>query len=216
MSTDSPSVADTVPLVPKDAATLVLVDSSNGVPRILMGRRHPDMAFLANKFVFPGGRVDAEDLTAFPDANLAPPVAEKLLVEMRGEASLARVRALGLAAIREVREETGLILGSLDAPPLEALWFFARAITPPGRPRRFDTRFFLADAALATSANLAGDGELSSLDWFTLEQARLLDIPNVTRLVLEDVSETLKEGRDPGRAVPFYYHQDGQFRRDLL
>ena len=57
------------PLVPRDAATLVLVDHTADAPRVLMGRRHPDMAFLANKFVFPGGRVDDADLSieAFED-----------------------------------------------------------------------------------------------------------------------------------------------------
>lgn len=186
-----------------------------------MGRRHPDMAFLANKFVFPGGRVDDADLTAQPPEDLHPAVAEKLLLEMRGKASPERARALAIAAVREVREETGLILGNPDSPPLAALAYFARAITPPDRPRRFDTRFFMANANLVADKTLGGDGELSDLAWFTLEQTITLDMPGITRLIIEDIAQVLrlpphKASTPASHPIPFYYHRAGHFQRDLL
>jgi len=211
-----PTTAPQHALVPRDAATLVLVDGSLNCPRILMGRRHPDMAFLADKFVFPGGRVDEADLTAHPGHDLNPAVTDKLLAGMAGVPSAARARALAIAAIREVREETGIVLGDPDRPPLEALSYFARAITPPDRPRRYDTRFFIADASLATVTALAGDGELSDLDWFTLDQTRHLDVPGITRLILKDVAEVLAERPTRSRPIPFYFHADGRFHRELI
>lgn len=203
------------PLVPRDAATLVLVDGTLSEPRILMGRRHPDLAFLANKFVFPGGRVDEADLTAHPGHDLHPTVTDQLLTGMTGVPSAARARALAIAAIREVREETGIVLGDPDRPPLHALSYFARAITPPDRSRRFDTRFFMADAALATVTVLAGDGELSDLDWFTLDQTRHLDVPGITRLILKDIAEVVAAPSPRPRPIPFYFHADGRFHRAL-
>ena len=46
---------------PKDAATLILLDRTKRVPKVLMGRRHASHVFLPGKFVFPGGRVDPSD-----------------------------------------------------------------------------------------------------------------------------------------------------------
>ena len=46
---------------PRDAATLILMDFKGKNPKILMGRRHSSHAFMPDKFVFPGGRVDPSD-----------------------------------------------------------------------------------------------------------------------------------------------------------
>ena len=45
-------------LRPRDSATLILIDRSNAVPKVLLGRRHERHRFLPGKFVFPGGRVE--------------------------------------------------------------------------------------------------------------------------------------------------------------
>src|SRR5262244_4007142 len=46
---------------PKDAATLILVDRSGAIPKVLVGKRHDKVVFMPGKFVFPGGRVDKAD-----------------------------------------------------------------------------------------------------------------------------------------------------------
>ena len=84
-----------------------------------------------------------------------------------------------------------------------------RAITPPGRPRRFDARFLLVDAR-----HLAGDpddfgeaeDELGALQWIALEEARRLDLPFITELVLAEVA-ALARG-EPQEAVPFFRNDD--------
>jgi len=100
-------------------------------------------------------------------------------------------------------------------PTLSGLTFFARAITPPARPRRYDTRFFLADAARLSSAAAAPDDELSDIGWFTLDEMRALDLPNITRAVVEDLAQRLAT---PGRAlpVPYYRYERGTFHRELI
>ncbi len=222
---------------PRDAATLVLVDHSTGAPRALMGRRSADQVFLPSKFVFPGGRVDRADARAPSADELRPGEAAKLLLEMRGEPSSGRPRALALAAVRETFEETGLLVGARQVterlpdagpwrdflghgitPRLSSLTYFARAITPPGRPRRYDTRFFCAEASQIAHRIEVTDGELSSLDWFTLDDMRALDLPGITRVVIEDLVDRLRVGLPgpPDTPVPFYFHKGGTFERIML
>ncbi len=224
------------PLIPRDASTLVILDRSAGEPRVLMGKRRADLAFMAGKYVFPGGRVDPADKGIAIASDLRPAEMIKLMAQMRGKASAVRAKALALAAVREAFEEAGLVIGGKGAlgdtapeswrsfgargfvPSLAPLTFFARAITPPGRPRRFDTRFFTMDASAIAERLGHNDGELSGLDWLTLDAARELDIPRITRLVLEDLTEQLVDGTlDAGtNPVPFYYMRNGSFKRDLI
>lgn len=203
----------------RDAATLVIIDTDGAAPRLLMGRRRDDLAFLAGKYVFPGGRVDPSDKTAPSASELSTLETERLCRNMRGRPSPARARALAIAAVRETHEETGLLFGAPGRPPLSHLTFFARAITPPGRPRRYDTRFFMASASSLTSTTFAGDGELTDLAWLSVDEARRLDLPRITTMILDDVSARVARGRserDGEVPIPFYRHRAGQFRRDLL
>ncbi len=90
---------------------------------------------------------------------------------------------------------------------MEGLDFLARAITPPGRPRRFDARFFVADASWI--AHRAPDvvhpeAELTELVWVELEDALKLEIPNITRQVLGDLAGLGPQPWDPARPRPFY------------
>ena len=152
-------------LKPRDAATLILVDRSGKTPKVLLGRRHHGLKFMAGKFVFPGGRMEAAD-RVMPTVSPLDPQAEARLMRRVIRPSASKARGLALAAIRETFEETGLLLGQRteampavpqgpwDAfakagvlPDLSALHFIVRAITPPRRPRRFDARFFAADAS---------------------------------------------------------------------
>ena len=99
---------------PRDAATLIIVRSDGDQPRILMGQRAAGHTFMPNKFVFPGGKVDAGDHRLQPPFDLHPAVMARLA---RG-CSETRARALAMAAIRETFEETGLVLGEPDTPTL--------------------------------------------------------------------------------------------------
>src|SRR5436189_1050761 len=142
-------------LRPRDAATLIIVDGASGEPRVLLGRRRLDMAFMPGRYVFPGGRVDPADKHVAVEHDLEAGEIGKLMVAMKGTPSAARARALALAAVRETFEEAGLLIGTPAQaatlpkvpgwqdffahgfqPKLTGLTFFARAITPPGRPRR--------------------------------------------------------------------------------
>lgn len=222
---------------PRDAATLIIVDRSGGVVRVLMGQRRADVAFMPGKYVFPGGRVDADDKAVESADELREAEAAKLLHDMKGGASLARTRAIALAAIRETFEEAGILIGARVTKPVETkvpgwqaffaagfvprlgdLTFFARAITPPGRARRFDARFFCVDASAISHRIDSNDGELSGLHWLTMEDARGLDLPGITRVVIEDLTDRLRHGL-PGPdelPVPYYHLKNGAFRRDLL
>jgi 8-oxo-dGTP pyrophosphatase MutT (NUDIX family) len=224
-------------LRPRDAATLIIVDDSSGEPRVLLGRRRMDMVFMPGRYVFPGGRVDPADRQVAVEEDLRPRDLEKLMVAMKGTPSVARARALALAAVRETFEEAGLLIGTslgTNAPPqiptwqeffatgfrpaLDRLTFFARAITPPGRPRRFDSRFFCVEASAIVHRAKIENGELSDLEWHSIAQARSLELPNITRVVLEDLSERIAAGalHTGDFPVPFYHRRNGAFRRDLI
>jgi 8-oxo-dGTP pyrophosphatase MutT (NUDIX family) len=199
---------------PKHAATLILTRLRKAGAEVLMGRRAPGHVFMASKWVFPGGRLERADFTAASANELAPASMSRLTREMPAR----RARALALTAVRETFEETGLMLAS-PAPPapvaggwrafraagalpdLAALDYIARAITPPGRTRRFDARFFMAPAeALLHPEPTSGSGELDEIAWLPLDDARALDLPAITRFVLGEVAERLQ---NPDRPLPF-------------
>jgi 8-oxo-dGTP pyrophosphatase MutT (NUDIX family) len=198
---------------PRDAATVIVLRRDGPSPRVLMGRRAAGHAFMPSKWVFPGGAVDRTDARA-PAASELPPGTLAMLMR---EVPRSRARALGVAAVRELFEETGLRLapaaGALR-PDLSALAYVARAITPPGRPRRYDTRFFLAAAErLATLAPAEHGGELDEIGWFALDDARALDLPAITRFVLDEVEARLN---DPERPAVFVRVVRGRHRIDAL
>lgn len=185
------------------AATLILVDRTAAGPKVLMGRRHGGHDFMPDKWVFPGGRAERADGFA-PSASELDPGVARLLAGWTPRTSIRMARGLGMAAIRELREEAGLHLeapgpSGRRLPDLAALELVGRAITPPYRPKRFDALFFAADAdRLADLNRTAGDGELGEIAWFTLPEAMQLDLPNVTRFVLKELAERLKSpGRPP-------------------
>jgi 8-oxo-dGTP pyrophosphatase MutT (NUDIX family) len=213
-------------LRPKDAATLVIVKRDAGVPRVLMGQRHGNMAFMANKYVFPGGRIDPADMRIPVTSQLRPHVAARA-----GHGSTpARARGLALAAIRETFEETGILIGERSdsvprtrapawkkffehnvVPRLDTLEIIARAVTPPNRTRRFDARFFMVDAsAIVHELEELDNEELLTPAWLTLNEARALDLPSITRTVLDEVEARVSEGADPSRPIPFYRFSRGK------
>jgi 8-oxo-dGTP pyrophosphatase MutT (NUDIX family) len=226
---------------PKDAATLILVDRSGTVPKVLLGKRHQKHKFMPGKFVFPGGRVDPVDRLMHA-AHPLDPQAEAQLMKHLQRPSAVKARAFAFAAIRETFEETGLLLGVRSAdvgevpngvsnspwkafadakilPDLSVLRFVGRAITPPGRPRRFDARFFTLDAD-AIAHRIEGvtgpDAELTELVWMPLSDAKGLDMPAVTGVMLEELDARIADGFGHDLPVPFYSMPRGRFRRELL
>ncbi|PRY24915.1 hypothetical protein CLV78_10288 [Aliiruegeria haliotis] len=207
----------------RDASTVILWRQGGSGPEVLMGQRGAGAAFMPNKFVFPGGAIDDDD-GEVPLADLPDPTCLRRLGQ---QASAARVPALLSGAIREVWEETGLVLGRKQgwsapgpdwesfaatghAPSAAHLSFVFRAITPPGRPRRFDARFFLVPASA-----VAGDpddfseacDELRHLQWIPLSEVRGFDLPFITEVVLAEVAPLISRSGPP-QTVPFVRNDD--------
>lgn len=224
------------PLRPRDAATLLLLDRKGNDVLVLMGRRHANHAFMPGKFVFPGGRTDPADSRIDVASNLHPEEEAKLTARA-GRTSTVRARAIALSAIRETYEEAGLLIGTKGAfasnkhdwqgfvthgvrPSLASVRFVARAITPPGRVRRFDTRFLAAwrsDVAVELPDGGPTD-ELEELVWLPLAEAKETDVPTITRTILGEIEKRLADDPllRPGGPVPFYRMQHNRFIRDFL
>jgi 8-oxo-dGTP pyrophosphatase MutT (NUDIX family) len=234
----------------RDAATMLVIDRTEPTPKVLLGRRHQGHKFMPGKYVFPGGRVELTDRRMSSATPLDKRVEARLMKEVRYP-SAQKSRGFPLAAIREVFEETGLVLGTKSdhplptlprgsgkggrgqapsdewakfsrfgvVPDLAAVHFIARAITPPGRPRRFDTRFFSVDAN-AVAAHIDGvvgpDTELVELVWLPIEESLKLDMPGITMAVLEELKIRTAEGFTHDLPVPFYRMQRGKRLRELL
>jgi len=220
--TDMPSADVAI----RDAACLLVVDLRESEPKLLMGRRHADQVFLPNKWVFPGGRVDDDDRT----------LAHRFTGSFSPGDLADEIKPFALAAVRELFEETGLLIGrdgawtasaqgwqsfaaSGQMPAPGSLIPMARAITPPGRVRRYDTWFFVADSNALSGNHALPDGELLDLGWFTLPEAGTLDLPNITRLVLDDLALLLRSQqatKEHSEQLPFYYFDGSVYRRDLI
>lgn len=259
---DAAPATDAAPrrrLAIRDAATMIMIDRTGATPKILLGRRHDGHAFMPGKYVFPGGRVERVDRRAAAAGNLESRVEARLMQGLR-RPSAAKARGMALAAVREVFEETGLVLGTRDPhphpapvtpeppsgaaatsaaasreraaarewqrfaatgviPDLSAIHFIARAITPPGRPRRFDTRFFAVDAT-AVAARLDGvvgpDTELVELVWMPIDATGALDMAGITLAVLEELRGRAASGFGHDLPVPFYREYRGKRQRTLL
>ncbi|WP_136439373.1 NUDIX hydrolase [Pacificoceanicola onchidii] len=208
----------------RDAATVIVVRDRGARPSVLMGQRGAKAAFMPNKFVFPGGAVDAAD----GHVELARPLPSLCSDRLDEDAPLGIANSLAVAAVRELWEETGQILGAPAPwpsdipsdwlafagngyrPAADSLQFVFRAITPPGRPRRFDARFFLVDAeALQSDPDdfAAAEDELSHLQWIPLDEVRGFDLPFITEVVLAEVTARLHEPGPPA-SVPFFRNDD--------
>jgi len=222
---------------PRDAATMIIIDRAGDAPKVLLGRRHASHKFMPGKFVFPGGRVEPLD-RRMPSVSPIDPAVEAQLIQRTRRPSAGRSRAFMLAAIRETFEETGLLIGAKNPEPVRSpggpwdafgaagvipdlanIHFVARAITPPGRSKRFDTRFFAVDAG-AIAARQEGvvgpDTELTELVWLPIAEASRLDMPVITTAVLEELSARIAAGFAHGLPVPFYCMANRRRVRELL
>jgi len=224
-------------LKPRDAATLIIVDRSGDVPKVLLGKRHAGLKFMAGKLVFPGGRMEPGDRKMPVASELDAHAGARLMRAVR-RPSLAKARALALAAVRETFEETGLMLGTrVDIvppvpdgpwtafaaagvlPDLAQLHFIVRAITPPRRPRRFDARFFAADASTIVhrmDGKVGPDSELVELVWLPIPEAKKHDLPTITQVALDELESRVGKGFGHDLPSPFYRMLNKKFVRAEL
>ncbi len=226
---------------PRDAATLIIIDRNHDTPKVLVGKRHDKVVFMPSAFVFPGGRVDAKD-NRIPVADKVPTELEARLIEGSPKISAARARALALTAIREACEETGLCIGrKVDGhdkhlpkliggwqpfaeagllPDPSSLFLIARAITPPGRVKRFDTRFFTTDASAITHrvpGVVHADAELVELVWVEIDAKPLAAMHPMTVQVLGHLRKRLATGPLRHDApIPFMHFYGGKMQTDTL
>lgn len=182
----------------RHAASLLVWREATDATEILMGMRGARHRFMPNRLVFPGGAVDRADLSAPFTTGLS----HRTEAALHRNANAKLAHGLGIAATRELLEETGLSLGS--PPILDGLEYLARAVTPTGSPIRFNARFFCIHASRVTGT-LGGDGELDNLRFYDMTEALALDLAAPTRRMLEQLRTwlTLSEmQRDARTHVP--------------
>jgi 8-oxo-dGTP pyrophosphatase MutT (NUDIX family) len=178
----------------RHAASLLVWREAATATEILMGMRGARHRFMPNRLVFPGGAVDRADLSAPFTTGLS----RRTETALHRNANVKLARGLGVAAARELHEETGLSLGS--PPALDGLDYLARAVTPTDSPIRFNARFFCIHASRVSGA-LGGDGELDNLRFYDMAEALALDLAAPTRRMLEQLriwltlSETERDAR---------------------
>lgn len=124
-----------VPVVPRDAATVLLLRDSPAGPEAFMMVRRRSMAFAAGMAVFPGGSVDERD-RAVASTDTAVARVDGWALRMGCEAEVAE--GVVRAAVRELEEETGVVV----TPARLGLW--DAWTTPEFQPRRYRTWFFTA------------------------------------------------------------------------
>ena len=124
------------------SATIVLGRQENNHFEILLLRRNKALTFAGGLWVFPGGKLEATD-----------------------ESSESELISARTAAIREAKEETGLVINP------EELIFFSHWTTPVGEPRRFATYFFYADISSGDTQVNIDDSEIKDHLWLTPNKA---------------------------------------------
>lgn len=207
---------------PRDAATLILLDGEGEATRVLMGRRSARHVFMPSVYVFPGGRVDRDDSRGPATGTLDARDERRLIDGLGSRGTPTRARALAVAALRETWEETGRAIGAVAGgrlvPSLSGLRYVARAITPPGRTRRFDTRFFAArlGALPALTEGHGATDELEDLTWVPLHREEDRPLARITAIILDELRERL--AADPllerDVPVPFYRPRHGRVTRE--
>lgn len=163
----------------RHAASLIVYRQKSDEPEMLMGMRGARHRFMPNRLVFPGGAVDRADLNA-PSATSLTEHTERCL---RKSANARLTHGIGIAAARELFEETGLSVG--EPPRLDLFGYLARAVTPVGLPIRFNARFLAVSADHVAGQLTGGDGELDNLRYYGMAEALALDLAAPTRRMLE-------------------------------
>lgn len=203
---------------PRDSASLILLRGEGRDLELLAGRRPGHVKFMPGVYVFPGGAIDPEDGKPWHG-------------EAGGEHMPPRLARCARAALRETWEEVGVLVGrrhpvDRPAPPvarglspprltqieaayaergiaaaLDVLSYVGRAITPTPVFRRFNTRFFLADAG-AVFGEPASSDELEDVGWHPIGRQPLAPFRDVTQFMLARAM-ALRAGTAPPDAPLF-------------
>lgn len=190
-----------VPVRPRLSASLIVIDRDGSEPRFLLGRRHDAHAFMPGKFVFPGGKLERGD-SKLPGV----PLNETSLGLLTGGGiDAAAAHALGIAAVREAWEEAAIsVTSGYNAaytpsglpfyPYLSSLAYVARAITPPGFPRRYDTRFFATfrDRTIEEQREASESDEMTEFGYYSHAETADMNLPSITRIILDHVCRRLE------------------------
>jgi 8-oxo-dGTP pyrophosphatase MutT (NUDIX family) len=154
-------------VTPAPASTVLLLRDGTDGPEVLMGRRRSDLAF-GGAWVFPGGAVEEidhdEDLTRTAGledgpwrAAAARETAEEVGIFLTVDPVVVNASLQGVQVYRHVSSS-----GTRFA--YEALRYVSNWVTPEGAPRRFDTRFFVAEAPFGSSVGALAD-EFDEAEW---------------------------------------------------
>ena len=208
------------PAEPRDAASLIMLKGAPDDPEVLVGRRPEKARFMPSVWVFPGGAVEEADFQLQTPHNLRGDV----LARLTRTTAPGLAHALAWTALREMREETGLLIGKTgddnsateseahDAyqraglvPNLTALDYLMRACTPEYQPIRFNTRFFVADGA-DTSGKIWQTSELEEICWVRLNELPDMKIASITGIVIKQAQQywLSQPSPDPDRTVMFF------------
>ncbi len=188
--------------------------------------------------VFPGGRLEPADVALARRLSVEAALVDRLMLGAPRLGSPHRAAALAFAAIRETQEETGLLVAErADGPPLPGAYApfaaagvvpsprslvpLARAITPPGLPRRFDARFFLAPAECLLERPdpiVPPSDEFDSVIWLRRSELKTYRTAQITERVLDEAFRRIDAGTagDPTAPFPFFRRRGEDFVTEYL
>ena len=190
-------------LKPKPAATLIITKKTNNDLFILMGKRPEDARFAPGMWVFPGGKLDKNDIEHKNKYKLNKNILNYLKL-LKAEPPIGE--ALIHTAIRETQEETNLTISSNN---LKKIWVLARAITPVNRHMRFDTKFFVAPSSCFTG-KVKGNGELDKLEYVNINDALKLPMFDITEFILKEIKVRIEKGNEINSNPVFWRYRKHQ------
>ena len=167
-----------------------------------MGKRPDEARFAPGMWVFPGGKLDKNDLSTLKKYKINNRIIKNLKL-LRADFPLGE--ALIHTAIRETQEETNLKVLSND---IRDMWVLGRAITPLSRHMRFDTKFFVAPSG-CFSGRIKGNGELDKLEYVEIKKALELPMFDITEFILQEIDKRINKGNEINSNPVFWrYRQE--------
>ncbi|MBX2871992.1 MAG: NUDIX hydrolase [Saprospiraceae bacterium] len=178
------------------ASTIMLAREKEGVLEVLLVRRNKALNFAGGAWVFPGGKIDEEELIISPN----------------------ELEAAKQAAVRETKEEA-----NLDINP-EQLIFFRHWTTPANSPRRFATYFFFGAIEERDAEVVIDEEEIVEHEWLSpqaalqqlAQQKKVMLPPTILCLRVISHCHSISEAQqllgkqEPIFVLPVVHYADGQ------